>query len=117
MIGPAAKGDCLSYIVDIFIAALAILSSVAVIADIFGVSPETHRLLVTFEYVTVGIFLLEYILHLWVCDLHYTECGNKFQALKEYVTSFDSFIDIISIVSIVFNGILRHKRRSEEFDE
>ena len=105
VIGPAAKGDYLSYIVDIFIAALAVLSSAAVIADLIGVSPETHETLVFFENITVAIFLLEYLLRLWVCDLHYTDCKNKFSALKEYITSFDSFIDLISIFSILFNGI------------
>ena len=105
IIGPAAKGDKLSYAVDIIICTLVLLSSAAVIVELIGVSAAMARVLAVFEYVTVGIFVLEYLLRLWVCEFAYPECGNKFEALKEYVTSFDSLIDLLSIVSIVFNQI------------
>lgn len=105
VIGPAAKGDVLSYVVDIIICALVLLSSVAVIIELIGVPEAVRHALETFEYVTVGVFAVEYILRLWVCEFAYPECKNKFEALKEYVTSFDSLIDVLSIVSIVFNQI------------
>ena len=105
IIGPAQKGDILSYLVDIFICSLVLLSSGAVIAELIGVPPAVQRILETFELVTVGIFALEYLLRLWVCEFAYPECKNKWEALKEYVTSFDSLIDLLSIVSIVFNQI------------
>ena len=103
IIGPAAKGDVLSYAVDIIISLLVLLSSLAVIVELIGVPEDVTRFLSLFEYVTVGIFTVEYILRLWVCEFAYPECKNKFEALKEYVTSFDSLIDVISIVSILFN--------------
>ena len=105
VIGPAAKGDVLSYVVDIIICTLVLLSSVAVIVELIGVPEAVRHALETFEYVTVGVFAVEYILRLWVCEFAYPECKNKFEALKEYVTSFDSLIDVLSIVSIVFNQI------------
>ena len=105
VIGPAAKGDKLSYAVDIFICSLVLLSSVAVIIELIGVPESVRHALEVFEYVTVGIFAFEYALRLWTCEFAYPECDNKLQALKEYVTSFDSLIDVLSIVSIVFNQI------------
>ena len=105
VIGPAAKGDVLSYAVDIFICMLVLLSSVAVIIELVGVPEAVQHALEAFEYVTVGIFAVEYILRLWVCEFAYPECKNKLEALKEYVTSFDSLIDVLSVVSIVFNQI------------
>lgn len=105
IIGPAAKGDKLSYAADMFICALVLLSSAAVVVELIGVSAAVTRALTVFEYVTVGIFVLEYLLRLWVCEFAYPECPHKFAALKEYVTSFDSLIDLLSIVSILFNQI------------
>lgn len=105
IIGPAAKGDKVSYAADIIICALVLLSSAAVVVELIGVSEAVARVLAVFEYVTVGIFVLEYLLRLWVCEFAYPECANKFEALKEYVTSFDSLIDLLSIVSILFNQI------------
>ncbi|MBO7303684.1 MAG: ion transporter [Clostridia bacterium] len=105
IIGPAAKGDALSYAVDIIICTLVLLSSVAVVIELIGVPTGVAHGLEIFEYVTVGIFVVEYILRLWVCEFAYPECKNKFEALKEYVTSFDSLIDVLSIVSILFNQI------------
>lgn len=105
IIGPAQKGDTASYVLDIFICTLVLLSSAAVIVEIIGVPDHIQRILETFEYITVGIFAVEYILHIWVCEFAYPECSNKLEALKEYITSFDSLIDLLSIVSIVFNQI------------
>lgn len=105
IIGPAAKGDIASYIVDIFICSLVVLSSAAVIVELIGVPEHIQHLLEIFESVVIGIFILEYLLRLWVCEFAYPECKNKFEAIKEYVTSFDSLIDLLSIFSIVFNQI------------
>ncbi|MBR6766065.1 MAG: ion transporter [Clostridia bacterium] len=105
IIGPAAKGDKLSYAVDIIICLLVLLSSVAVIVELIGVPEKVASAIETFEYITVGIFAFEYVLRLWTAELAYPECKNKLEALKEYVTSFDSLIDVLSIVSIVFNQI------------
>lgn len=105
IIGPANKGDKLSFAVDIIICGLVLLSSIAVIIELIGVNEQIAHSLEIFEWVTVGIFAFEYLLRLWVCEFAYPECKNKFEALKEYITSFDSLIDVLSIVSIVFNQI------------
>lgn len=105
ILAPAERGDILSLLVDIFISLLVLLSSAAVVAELIGVSESVAQALETFELCTVGVFALEYLLRLWVCEFTYPECKSKWEALKEYVTSFDSLIDILSIVSILFNQI------------
>ena len=105
IIGPTQKGDRASGIFDVLLCALVILSSAAVIVELLGVPDGVRRALEIFEYVTVGIFIVEYLVRLWVCDLEYPECKNKFAAIKEFVTSFESLVDVISIVSILFNQI------------
>lgn len=106
IIGPSQKGDVASLVFDLAMCGLVLLSCLAVIVDLFfGVSDAVRHGLTLFEYVTVGLFILEYCLRLWVCELEYPECKNKLHAVWEYVTSFDSLIDIVSIVSVLFNGI------------
>ena len=106
IIGPTTKGDTASTIFDVALCALVLASCAAVLVEMFfGVSDSIRHGLEVFEYVTVGIFITEYIVRLWVAELAYPECKNKLHALWEYVTSFDSLIDILSIVSVLFNAI------------
>ena len=106
IIGPTTKGDILSTVFDILLCGLVIASCLAVFVELFfGVSDEVRHALEVFEYVTVGIFIFEYLLRLWTCELEYPECDSKLKAVWEYITSFDSLIDILSIVSVLFNEI------------
>ncbi len=102
----ASKEDKTSLAVDIILCLLVTLSGAAVLVELFVPVPQgVYQGLVWFEYITVAVFILEYLLRLWTCEFEYPECKNKFAALWEYITSFESFIDILSIVSITFNGI------------
>lgn len=106
IIGPTTKGDRASTVFDIALCALVLASCLAVFVELFfSISEEVRHGLEVFEYVTVGLFIVEYLLRLWVADLEYPECKNKLHAIWEYITSFDSLIDILSIVSVVFNEI------------
>ncbi len=106
IIGPTRKGDLASSVFDVLICAIVVLSGGAVIIDLFfNISDEFRQALNVFEYVTVGLFIVEYLIRLWVCEFEYPECENKLQAIWEFITSFDSLIDVISIVSVLFNEI------------
>ena len=105
VIGPAQKGDKLSALFDYLLCALVLLSCTAVIIELFPIDNALRSGLEVFEYVTVGLFILEYLLRLWTCEYLYPECENKLAAVKEYITSFDSLIDLLSIFSILFNQI------------
>lgn len=106
IIGPTSKGDTASTIFDVLLCALVALSCGAVIIDLFfNISDEFRHALEIFEYITVGLFIFEYIVRVWVCEFEYPECKNKLHAIWEFVTSFDSLIDILSIVSVLFNEI------------
>lgn len=102
ILAPTTKGDVPSLLCDIFICALVLISTAALIAELIGVPAGVGRVLATVEHVAVCIFAVEYLLRLWVCDLAYPECKSKLRALKEYITSFDSLIDLIFIASVVF---------------
>lgn len=106
IIGPTVKGDAASTLFDVFLCVIVVLSSTAVIVDLFfQISDSFRHALEVFEYITVGLFILEYLLRVWVAELEYPECKGKLHAIWEYLTSFDSLIDIISIASVLFNEI------------
>ena len=105
IMGPAEKGDKASARFDFILCALVLLSCLAVVIELFPIADGFRRGLEIFEYVTVGLFILEYIVRLWVCEYQYPECENKLAAVWEFITSFDSLIDLLSIVSILFNQI------------
>lgn len=106
IIGPAEKGNVASVVFDILLSSLVLASCIAVIVELFfGVSSSVRYGLEIFEYVTVGIFILEYLIRLWLCEFEYPECKNKLHAMWEFITSFDSLIDVLSIVSVLFNEI------------
>lgn len=99
------KGDVLSIIIDVFFAIIIISSCLCVILELFITNQAIIDLLVKFEYITIGIFIFEYLVKLWVCEFEYPECKTKREAIKEYITSLDSIIDLVSIISILFNQI------------
>lgn len=106
VIGPTKKGDIASTIFDVVLCLIVVLSCAAVIVDLFFNISDTFRQgIVVFEQVTVALFILEYIVRLWVSELEYPECNNKAHAIWEFLTSFDSLIDVISIASVLFNEI------------
>ena len=105
IIGPAEKGDRASTVFDILLCSLVLLSCAAVVIEFFEIPEALRRGLEIFEHVTVVLFIIEYLLRVWVCEFQYPECKNKFAAIWEYITSFDALIDLLSIVSILFNAI------------
>ena len=103
---PTNKGNTASTVFNVLLCAIVVLSGCAVIIDLFfNISDSFRHALEIFESITVGLFILEYIVRLWVCEFEYPECKNKLHAVWEFITSFDSLIDVISIVSVLFNEI------------
>ena len=105
IIGPTQKGDKASAVFDILLCVFVLLSCAAVIVELFPIPNKVHLALQIFEYVMVALFVLEYLVRIWVCEFAFPECPNKLSAIWEFITSFDSLIDILSILSILFNAI------------
>ena len=102
IISPAKKGDRASLFFDIFISVLILISCISVFIEILNEGERLHHILSIIEYVSVAVFIVEYLLRMWVCDLIYPKAQSKLRAVGAYVVSFESFVDIVSIVSVVF---------------
>ena len=53
------------------------------------------------EYVTLGIFCVEYVLRIWTAEYLYPNIGRK-QAKLRFLISFDGVIDLLTIVPVFF---------------
>ncbi len=104
MLFPKGQRSKASVVYDLVMFVLILASSVCVFIDLFGWLTAYHDTIRKIEYITTALFIVEYLIKLWVADLRYPG-QNWFKARVEFVTSFESFIDLISIFAILFNGI------------
>ena len=93
-----------STIYHIIIGIIVFVSAVCVIMELFISDENIINILTTIEIATVGVFIFEYLLKLFVSQ-HYYPDKNWFTSKIEYIISFDSFIDVICILSIFSNEI------------
>lgn len=88
----------------IFMSFVVIASSGIVIWDLLNTDPNIHKVLLIIEYVSIGFFVIEYLLKLFIAELIFPGEG-AIKARVSYLTSFDSLIDIICIFSVFLNEI------------
>lgn len=105
IIEPKAKANVASIIYNIIMSLIITASCIAVFFDIFTEDgSELQTLAKTIEIVAVCVFCFEYLLKIFVAEVLY-EGQGWFKSKISYITSFDSFIDIICILSIFLNQI------------
>ena len=105
IIEPRQKANVVSIIYNVLMSLLVTISCVAVFIDIIMEEGSyLQTLSKTIEIVAVCVFIFEYILKLFVSEVLY-EGQGWFKSKISYITSFDSFIDIICILSIFLNQI------------
>ena len=105
VIEPKKKASALSIIYNILMSIIVIASCAFVFVDLFT-EKETYwnNLAAKLEIVAVIIFASEYVLKLFVSEVLY-EGQGWFKSKISYITSFDSLIDIVCILSILLNKI------------
>lgn len=95
------KSNIVSRIFDIFIVVV-ILSNIAVmfmqtyeeLAPYYGV----FRII---EWVTTGIFCVEYVLRIWTADFLYPTC-TRYKAIGKFLVSYDGVVDLLTIIPVFF---------------
>lgn len=96
IISKAEDGDLASSIFDWSIMFLIALSIISIILESFSsIYSKWHSTFQIFEYISVVVFTVEYILRIWTADLLYPD--SKHPRLK-YIFSFMAIIDLLAIL-------------------
>lgn len=91
------KRDLISKFFDYFIVCVIFINLGVVIYDTFDSSIPYKPILDTIELVTLGIFVIEYILRLWTADLLYPE-KSRGRALIHFIFSFYGLVDLFTFL-------------------
>ena len=89
------KGD---KIVEIFIAALIVINTVAIVLESYESIYNNYKNFFYFlELFSVIVFSIEYLIRIWIADIIYPTL-SPFKARVKYITSFMGLIDLVSIL-------------------
>ncbi len=95
------KSDFVSRFFDIFIATVIVLNIIVMFLETFSELQSFYELFYWIEYVTVSIFIVEYILRIWTADLLYPKLGRA-RAIGKFLISYDGIIDLLTILPFFF---------------
>lgn len=95
------KSNRISRAFDIFITITIVLNILVTFAQTFDELSRITMELKAIEYVTLGIFCVEYVLRIWTAEYLYPNIGRK-QAKLRFLISFDGVIDLLTIVPVFF---------------
>ena len=105
IIEPRKKASVVSIIYNILMSLIVAVSCVFVFVDIFAAQDSPWvEVAKKVEIIAIIVFIAEYVLKLFVSEVLY-EGQGWFKSKISYITSFDSFVDIICVLSIFLNQI------------
>lgn len=94
----AREGDVSSKITDLFLMTLIVLNVFAVVLEtVDSIYNEYSQYFVWFEYISVSVFTLEYMLRIWCCTVK-RSYRHPFGGRLRYASSGESIIDVLSIL-------------------
>ena len=96
-----SKDDLPSRLFDYFIVTCIILNITVAFLYTFDELSDFYGLFRITETLTVGVFIVEYILRLWTADQLYPE-KSKGKAVLRFIFSFDGIIDFLTILPFFF---------------
>lgn len=70
-----------------------------------------YGILSVIEWVTTGIFCVEYILRIWTADFLYPTC-TRGKAIGKFLISYDGVVDLLTIIPVFFLSGLWHSECS-----
>ncbi|MGB2044229.1 MAG: ion transporter [Porticoccaceae bacterium] len=103
--------DSVSRACDIFLSVLIILNLVAVcLESVESIDSQYHDLLVAFEWFSVSIFLVEYLLRIWsIAADNRSRAKTAMGRRAKYIFSFTGLIDLAailpSILPLIMGGV------------
>ena len=99
LLEPGREKDFFSRLTDFFLLSLITLNVFAVILETVDSIYEKFQIYFNyFEYFSVLIFSIEYLLRLWSCVSRENGKGSNYQLRLKYIFSFGAVIDLIAIL-------------------
>ena len=99
LLEPGREKDFFSRLTDFFLLSLITLNVFAVILETVDSIYEKFQIYFNyFEYFSVLIFSIEYLLRLWSCVSRENGKGSDYQIRLKYIFSFGAVIDLIAIL-------------------
>ncbi len=92
-----SREDIVSRIADYVICAAIIINILALYVGTFSLPPTMNRWVHIMEYVTVVLFIIEYILRIWTADYEYPGV-SPIKARFKYILSPFGMVDLLSIL-------------------
>ena len=95
------KSNLLSRAFDIFIV-IVILSNISVMfLQTYDQLEPYYGILSVIEWVTTGVFCVEYTLRIWTADFLYPTC-TRGKAIGKFLISYDGVVDLLTIIPVFF---------------
>lgn len=95
------KSDILSRSFDVFITVVILANILALFMSTFPELDRLSSLFRTTEYITVGIFIIEYVLRLWTAEFLFAHQG-KVKAAFSFAVTPDGIIELLTILPFFF---------------
>jgi voltage-gated potassium channel len=95
------KSNRISRLFDIFIVVCIISNILVMILQTFDELSFFYPLFSAIEYITIGIFIVEYILRIWTANYLYPEF-SPLKAKFRFIISFNGVIDLLTIIPAFF---------------
>lgn len=95
------KSDIVSRSFDIFITIVILSNIVVLFLSTFPELGRFHSLFQTIEYITVGIFIIEYLLRLWTAEFLFAH-QSKVKAAFSFAVTPDGIIELLTILPFFF---------------
>lgn len=95
------KSDIVSRSFDVFITIVILTNIVVLFLNTFPELGRFHSLFQTIEYITVGIFIIEYLLRLWTAEFLFAH-QSKVNAAFSFAVTPDGIIELLTILPFFF---------------
>ena len=95
------KDDFISRAFDIFIVIAIVVNIAVLFLETFDSMEKYSHLLRSIEFITILIFLIEYVLRIWTAEYLYPKLSKGKAALR-FLVSFDGIVDLCTILPFFF---------------
>lgn len=95
------KDDFISRAFDIFIVIAIVINIAVLFLETFDSMEKYSHLLRSIEFITILIFLIEYVLRIWTAEYLYPKL-SKGKAVLRFLVSFDGIVDLCTILPFFF---------------